>query len=125
MLMITAAALLFAGFSLVPAHLSVLGTDVSCGAPVFNLSATRTEDPVAQDCADRNQQRILLGTVFAVIALVAGSVMLTSAKNAEGATGIRADVEPARSLIARLLLKFAVLIGLLVLAVVVLSLMLG
>lgn len=125
MLMITAAALLFAGFSLVPVQLAVLGTDVSCGAPVLNLSATRTADPIAEDCADRNQQRFFLGTVFAVIALVAGSVMLTAAKNAEGSTGSRADVEPASSLIARLLLKFAVLIGLIVLAAVVLSLMLG
>ena len=95
MVFVAAAVLLVAGFWLVPVEFTVLGTSVSCGTPIANtspshLGGSETEQSVVAECGDRNHERVVIGLVMGVIAIVAGLLMLRAADTTETAAIIAA-----------------------------------
>ena len=90
MVFVAVAVLLVAGFWLVPVEFTVLGTSVSCGTPIANtspnhLGASDIEKSVLAECGDRNHQRVVIGLVLGVIAIVAGLLMIRAADTTETA----------------------------------------
>ena len=95
MVFVAVAVLLLAGFWLVPVEFTVLGTSVSCGTPIANTSPSHLvgsdiEKSVLAECGDRNHQRVVIGLVLGVIAIVAGLLMLRAADTSETAAIIAA-----------------------------------
>ncbi len=82
-ILLTLGLLLGIGLLLWPTHLSVLGTDVDCGAPIFRMLSDDHSDEAFQQevidqCRSQSTQRIIIAIVTGVIAVGAGAIMLTS-----------------------------------------------
>ena len=133
MVFVAVAVLLIAGFWLVPVEFTVLGTSVSCGTPIANTSPSHlggsdTEKSVLAECGDRNHQRVVIGLVLGVIAIVAGLLMLRAADTTEtaaiiGAGGtIAARSSPGRWVV-RIGIKVLVAFAAVILLIVILALL--
>lgn len=82
-ILLTLGLLLGIGLLLWPTHLSLLGTDVDCGAPIFRvLSNEEAKDDfdqsVIDQCHSQSTQRIILAIVAGIVLIGAGSIMLVS-----------------------------------------------
>ena len=118
-----AVAVLIAGyFWLVPQDVSVIGSTLSCGAPIANTSAGRSsvsdvDASVLSQCEHENRSQVFTGLILGVIALVSGLVMLSTADRQETSALVAsgAVIEAVhRPLWRSLLRKLSMLVALLV-----------
>ena len=114
MVFVAVAVLLVAGFWLVPVEFTILGTSVSCGTPIANtspnhLGGSDIDKSVLVECGNRNHQRVVVGLVLGVIAIVAGLLMIRAADATETAAIIAAGgTVAARSSPGRWMMRIGV-----------------
>lgn len=98
-ILLTLGLVLGIGLLLWPTHLSVFGTDVDCGAPIFRVmqhdeASGDFDQSMINQCHSQSAQRILIAIAVGVVLIGAGALMLTSSGKAPQVVYTAAQYSP-------------------------------